>query len=343
MELSKNDSKAVKGIAILGMLMLHLFCRFAPLPYTPLIWVGDTPLIYYLGLFGDICVPTYCFLSGYAQALLMGKEEKKYYKNRFLRVFKFLVNYWIVLCLFAVVGLAFDSTHTMPGSILKFLGNFFLYDISYNGAWWFVLTYVLLIAFAPLIIKISYKFNSVIVVLLSGVFYFIAYLFRFSMAVKIGNPILGKLWEELMLFGTSQFAFVIGVLFLKHEVVSKLRKLRMKAWLKSVLGIAFVFAAFVFHCFVPSLIVAPITAIVSLTCFWVCPKCKWLNKVLEFFGEHSTNAWLVHMFFYLVLFKNLVFAAKYPALILLFMLALCIATSYIVKLPYNCIVKRLGK
>lgn len=45
MDITKRDSKMLKGIAILAMLMLHLFCRRDNLPYTPLLWIGDTPLI----------------------------------------------------------------------------------------------------------------------------------------------------------------------------------------------------------------------------------------------------------------------------------------------------------
>lgn len=66
MDITKRDSKMLKGVAILAMLMLHLFCRRDNLPYNPLLWIGDTPLIYYFGLFGDICVAIYCFVSGYA-------------------------------------------------------------------------------------------------------------------------------------------------------------------------------------------------------------------------------------------------------------------------------------
>ena len=43
MDITKRDSKMLKGIAILAMLMLHLFCRRDNLPYTPLLWIGDTP------------------------------------------------------------------------------------------------------------------------------------------------------------------------------------------------------------------------------------------------------------------------------------------------------------
>ena len=48
MELTKNQIKMTKGIAILFMLLLHLFCTktYEGL-YTPLIFIGDIPLVYY--------------------------------------------------------------------------------------------------------------------------------------------------------------------------------------------------------------------------------------------------------------------------------------------------------
>lgn len=343
MELTKHDSKEAKGIAILGMVMLHLFCRLGDLPYTPLVWVGSTPLIYYLGLFGDICVPTYCLLSGYAQSLLTESEGKNYTKKRYMRIFKFLINYWIVLCLFSVLGLVFDGGSSIPVSAGAFAGNFFLYALSFNGAWWFVLTYVLLVLAAPVIIKVANKCNTLIVFFAGGAIYFAAYLFRFSYAVDLANPVLAFLWTQLLLFGTSQFPFVLGVLFRKHKLVSKVRAVKIASALKNALCAAAVLGVFVFHCVFQSLIVAPITAVVSLLCYWACSKPKFITRGFRFLGEHSTNIWLVHMFFYLTLFRNLVFLAEYPLLILFFMLVLCIASSFIIQLPYKFILKRMSK
>lgn len=65
-ELNKNQVSITKGIAILFMLLLHLFCtkNYNGL-FQPIIMIGETPLIYYLALFGDCCVAIYCFCSGY--------------------------------------------------------------------------------------------------------------------------------------------------------------------------------------------------------------------------------------------------------------------------------------
>ena len=49
-------------------------------------------------------------------------------------------------------------------------------------------------------------------------------------------------------------------------------------------------------------------------------------------GEHSTNIWLTHMFFYTVLFDEFVFVVKYPLPIFCLLLLLSLASSYIIKL-----------
>lgn len=329
MGLSKNDNQMSKGIAIIGMVMLHLFCRMENLPYTPLIWIGSTPLIYYFGLFGDLCVPIYCFCSGYAQALLFDKEAQLYRKRRYDRLLKFLINYWIVLVVFSIVGLISGST-SVPGTWLDFLGNLFLYDISYNGAWWFVLTYVFLVLCSPCLCKISKKLNPIVLFVISGVLYFVAYLFRFYIKLDMPHTILAKIWEQLILFGTSQFSFVVGIIFYQQRLMEKLRAIKIKPVLKTVICLLVIALLFVIHAIEQSLIIAPITGIVTMVCFHLMHKSKWVEKVFLFFGKHSTNIWLVHMFFYLIIFENLVFVAKYPILILLLMFAICIAVSYII-------------
>ena len=88
-----------------------------------------------------------------------------------------------------------------------------------------------------------------------------------------------------------------------------------------------------------SLIVAPFTGIVFILIFNVVKKGTVVDKIFLFFGEHSTNIWLVHMFFYSVIFRYFVYRAKYPILIFAFMLLLTVACSYIINLIYKPIVK----
>lgn len=123
---SKEEHKMLHGVAILAMLALHLFCRVDNLPYNVhLLDSEGVPILYYLGLFGDICVPIYCFSSGYAQQLLSEEEGAANYQlNRWKRLWKFICHFWLILVLFCLIGVFVQDTE-MPGGFLKFWETYF--------------------------------------------------------------------------------------------------------------------------------------------------------------------------------------------------------------------------
>lgn len=338
-ELSKTDTQMAKGIAILGMVMLHLFCRLDNLPYTPLIYIGEKPLIYYFGLFGDMCVPIYCFCSGYAHYLLREKEAEAYSRRIPERLFRFLSNYWIILIMFSVLGFFFDKTGEIPGSVSGFLGNLLLYNVSYNGAWWFVVTYVIIMILSPCLCWLSRRIPTIILMIASGSIYFVAYLFRFVLALEFDSPVLSWIWTQWVLLGTSQFGYILGMVFRKNRWISWLRSYfsrvgnsaaQSKAINRCVIhGVPLIL--FFVHCIEPSLIVAPITGLGTVVCFWLWRKPRWAEQSFLFFGKHSTNIWLVHMFFYSVLFRKYIFYFKFPILIFVAMLGITVAISMLVN------------
>lgn len=329
--LTKDDAKMSQGIAILAMVMLHLFCRTENLPYHVYLYIGNVPLIYYLGLFGDICVPIYCFASGYAQYVLSEKEQGAYRMESLRRLGKFLLHFELIVLVFSAVGvIAGDSS--IPGLWSDFLGNVFLYGLSYNGAWWFTLTYVLLILLAPLLVRSAKRVSSgagvVVFVTISCVFYLVSYLFEFSVPVEFSNPTLDWIWTQILLLGRTQLPFTIGVLFSRYCIITELKRILHNAWLRRIVIIALPIGVFLFHCIVQSLIVAPVTAITTLSCFYLWEKPQCVCRFLRFMGRHSMNIWLTHMFFYARLFQGLVFIAREPILILLLLLGICLAVSY---------------
>lgn len=170
------------------MVSLHLFCRLTDLPYTLVLWVHDIPLVYYLGLFGDICVHIFRFCSGYAHYLLCIRKGASYRKRIPGKLLRLLCNYWVVLVSFSILGLGFDHSGRIPDSIGIFVGNFLLYGMTYNGAWWFFVTYIILLLLSPLFAQRVKKENALFLMCLSG--FFVAYLFRFEIILNISNPVL---------------------------------------------------------------------------------------------------------------------------------------------------------
>ena len=317
MELTKNQIKMTKGIAILFMLLLHLFCTktYEGL-YTPLIFIGDMPLAYYLALFGDCCVAIYCFCSGYGLIISYKNNKENYSKNNLIRIFKLYINLWIILFIFVVIlGPIMGQGESYPGNLKKFILTFTALDPAYNGSWWFFTTYIILVLLSPITSKIILKYNSILVIALSFIFYVVVYIQRIKGLIVLDNNILNWFIRQIALFGTSQLPFIIGSVFAHKKIYSKLDNICNKIRCKGMLGILIIMLMIIAHGVVQTLFVAVFTGIVFICIFNLIDKPKWLNGLFNYLGDHSTNIWLIHMFFYMIYFKDLVYGLKYSFLI----------------------------
>ncbi|MFC3884785.1 acyltransferase family protein [Bacillus songklensis] len=345
MEISKNDTKTLKGVAILFMLLLHLFGRkeinglYEVFPI-----INGVPLIYYLGLFGDACVPIYCFASGYGLFVVHSREQKSNVMKNFARIFKLLINFWIVLVLFVGIGFLAGKAESFPGSLAEFLLNFFVLSNSYNGAWWFLQTYIILVLLAPLLVKFVRKYNSIMLLFLSGIIYLVSYVQRIKHVFDFGDhTILNMFVNTMVLVGTSLLPFMIGTIFAKEKVYSKLYNKFYSYSYKNILCFIGIVMLVIIHSLYESMIIAPFTAIAFICFFNLMDKSRFIQKVFTFFGDHSTNIWLTHMFFYMSIFPELTFAPKYPILIFAWLLILCLISSSVINSIYKPIIRLVDK
>ncbi len=138
--------KVLQGIAILFMLSLHLFARKEVNGiYETFPTINGIPLIYYIGLFGDACVPIYLFASGYGLFISISTERVSTLKKNFTRILKLLLNAWIILIIFMVLAFLMGKPEVFRGGSKQFFLNIFLLSHSYNGAWWYLQTYSILV------------------------------------------------------------------------------------------------------------------------------------------------------------------------------------------------------
>lgn len=232
-ELTRKDIKMTKGLAILSMVCLHLFCRTGNNVYgSPLLWVKDgVPLVYYFGFLSEMCVTMYCLCSGYAHFRL-GETSGLTVKRNVKRIIKFLINYWIILILFSIIGNLVNS-NDIPISLERFLGNVFLYSISYNGAWWFVATYVLLVILSPIIYKIVSNINLILVLVMAFVQLGYFWFFSDNISSLFGGTNIGKIIsiQIIDLFGDVLFGYLVGMCIAKCNVITKLKSLNIKKWI----------------------------------------------------------------------------------------------------------------
>ena len=338
MELSKNDSKMLQGLSVLAMLCLHLFDRSYVGLFTPIISIGGAPLSFYFAQLSDFCVFGFAFLSGYAH--MLQHDTPGYYKRRLKGLLSLLCSYWLILVIFTLVSQVMGQSERMPGSLSKFVLNALLLENSYNGAWWYMFTYAVLVLLSPLVLKGVKRLHPLPVLAIGFAIYCAAYYVRFEMSES------NWLLEKLGPFGMTFFEYLLGALAWKCKVFTRLYDLwqripKVSRWALAV--ILLVGMLFVRTKVVPSLFVAPITGFVVMTLFHFWHKPQAVQSTFLFVGKHSTNLWLTHMFFYLCLFTNLVYVAKYPLLIFVLMLVITLPLSMLLKLLEAPIQRRIAK
>lgn len=336
MELTKKQVSITKGVAILFMLLLHLFCtKYYQGLFIPLIMIKGVPLVYYLALFGDCCVAIYCFCSGYGLMCTYKNNLDEYNKRNSKRILKLYINFWIIILLFVVLlGYLTGNSATYPGNIKTFILNVTAISVSYNGAWWFLTTYIILVVLSKFINKVVEKYNNVLITLIVFVIYCICYVQRINVVITFENPILNWAITQVALLGTSLFPFVVGVIFANKKIYSFIYNMVHNIKFKNTLFILGILFMIVCHGFVQTLFVAVFTGIAFIVLFNLIDKPDSLDRLLYYLSSHSTNMWLTHMFFYMVYFKSLVFMPKYPLFIFIWLILLCLISSYLIKFFY---------
>ena len=338
MSYTKDDAVMTKGLAILAMLSLHLFFREgASVLGHPVFWFNDTvPVVSWIGFFSEYCVTLYSICAGYAYYLLY-KKGKNTIKDRIRRILRLMSTYWIVLCLFSILGFFVEPQGRVPGSIVLFLQNAVLYK-SYCGAWWYLHSYVFMMLLPSGVIILLARNLSI------GKGLFVC------LIVQVGWYLIGKFHlipfefhnSSLVLYIITEIKNLIaimpgvwaGTLLCKDEIICKLDRyltIRLNGRRNLLFIISWVVCFFAFNILHKAVLVGMLGIWIFVS-FNLYSKTNKIKKVFLFLGAHSTNIWLTHMFFYACVFTRLVEKVRYPAFMLIFLLALCILSSYVIEL-----------
>ena len=137
-EITKQDTLFLKGLAICGMLMWHVFYCQNPQG------IEYSPFVRYIGSIGDVCVSIFLFISGYGLTIGFSKNEAKPITFVIKRLLKFYSNFWIVFTLIVLYGtFVINNPLRTDGSvfhrIMQFMKELFAVrgQESYNDSWWY--------------------------------------------------------------------------------------------------------------------------------------------------------------------------------------------------------------
>ncbi|WP_336077897.1 acyltransferase family protein [Paenibacillus sp. 203] len=320
-ELKLAETNIAKGIAVILLLIHHLFAFPDRLKYD---YVSLFSLFhergeFYLGHFGQIAISIFLFLSGYGLYKSNVQNPHHLMQKSFTRLSKIMINYWVVFLLFIPAGLYFfgNSDRFQHNSIMDFLRNFIALSSSYNGEWWFLYDYILLLLIFPVSFQAIQR-NAWVTLLISGLVFYNSY--------SQGNYYSIMYW---------QLPFMIGLFFAKYKLYSWMNKIYNSIIFNNILfDIIIIVVLFrfrttsqLFEKTMIDMIIAPLFILVSIH---LMNKLK-LTRPFAYLGKNSMNIWLTHTFFCYYYFQSIVFFPKVSILILLWLTLLTVLTSIVVN------------
>lgn len=318
--LSIEDSNVLKGIALLLLLVHHLFGIMSTVGwYDDVFFVGSHGIANEIGKASKLCVAIFVFLSGYG--LTVQAENRggignilQFYKHRLL---KLMINYWFIWLIFVPVGVfvfgrTFDDAyqdHILIKAIADVFGLAYVFGFfGYNATWWFMSCIIIYYICFPILYKLIKKYQLETMITVVAIVLF---------------PLPFIQWEIVR----YTLPFLLGICMGIRGVP--------KVGGDKFCMIVLIFAALLLFVQRPMLdrpIIIDGIICVTLPVIWLAiPKIEWLNSPLLFLGKHSMNIFLFHTFIFSHWFKSLIFMPRNPIVIFLLLLCVCLAISVVLE------------
>ena len=313
--MSKQQSLIIRGIAILLMILYHLYDIRDD--YTSLLYIGKQPLIYYLH---NVANPINFFivLSGYGLSV---KAYSTSFKEKLLKILKLYVVFWIVMIIFPIIIGPYVNPGKYPGTGWDTFFNAIGYKSTYNAHNWFLLPYVIIFIMSDVINKFVEKVGNIISVLISVVIYFLSsYIIS-----RYGIKNLGLLLYHCCCVAIFFFPFVVGIVM---ERLNGDGKLNMKK-LVSPLAISILVLLTIIRSLFQTHALHPFFAIVVVYLLLNIHLGGSIEKILTELGKYSMPMWFIHGYLMVYIFKDDFCLLNYPFLIYIAV----VLVSYILSIP----------
>lgn len=330
--MSKEQSTILKGIAILLMLIFHLFNHEEILTLcTPLIYINDKPLITYL-VKASNPVAFFMILSGYGLTYLY-THNRLNLKDQIRRLLRLYIHYWVVLAIFVSIG-HYINPNIYPHSFIHLLGNISGLFCSYNGETWFLLPYSIVCMSSYRIIKHVYNMKSRKIIITTILCYAIVFLSARHLGYNLpGNKLLDTLLIQPVYWVQLTFYFSLGILL--YRLLEKEPKLIKNA--SQSIYILLLCLAIVIKSQFKITIADGLYAFMFIFCFLHIKINGYLASVLHELGRCSMPMWMTHTFFCVYLFPDFIYGFKYPLLIF----TVLVLISYLTAIPIMWIGKKI--
>lgn len=330
-QFTKERTLVVKGVAIILLLIYHLFeheqlvtsmeVNYSPFPLSGfLMFTG----------FGNICVAVFVFLTafGISKGLLAQGEItiRETYRQATKRFFTLMINFTVMYVSINLLWWYKFSYEPLYGkgwqgllyAVTDATGlSQFFETPTMNMTWWYMEVAYLLIFLVPFLLLLTKKLGYSVLL--------IAFL---APEVVNFNPDIER----------YLFTAALGVCAAYGNWPDRLLNLKCPKIVRWIVGVAaFIICIPIRQNFAVQesyeyLIDGPIALLIVFVGGVLLASVPGVNKVLGFIGKHSMNIYLVHTFFYMMLWQSFIYQFKYAGVTLLLLLAVTLAYSVVLEL-----------
>ena len=331
----KSNSLALKGIAILMMLMHHSFLSKSryegfKVSFEPL----DAQHIISISVFMKICVPVFAFSSGYGLYLNYKKKKTSpgaWTASRALKTMSGFYIIWIISAIWGQIG--FDSVNekffekqnvykAITDMVINFLGlSKLLGTHTLNNTWWYMSAALVFVIMVPFFMKAEEY--------LPVVFFVVCALPRMFLVKYSGST-------EVMQFMP---AFVFGMCVAKYDLLNRwfgMYNTGKNKIIKFVVEFLLVVLSYKLYISLAGNTYAEIkwvvvpAIVIAFCCEFINPIPK-VKEVLMFLGKHSMNIFMVHTFIRLYYYRDFTYSFGHFALIILVLLLTSLGVSIVLE------------
>ncbi len=330
----KAESQAIKGIAVIFLVMYHIFVSGRADGYQISLFPFSVDQFERFITIFKLCVSLFALVSGYG--LFLSYQKKQLSDTRWVgvRYVKTFSGFWFVFVLSLLILQAlkgrfvseYDTSNVWTCAlsvVIDFLGLANLFGTpTFVGTWWYMSAAFIFILITPLVCR---KQGAHLLLWLLGSIVFIRVIFG-------GDA--SKFW----LGGTTVYpflaAFLLGALLARGDLLLRIVNAPGRP-VRFVVECVLLFAAYRLYQFAPlkyywELKWALIPALGLAFCVEYVIRIPGIRQALQFLGRHSLNIYLTHNFFRAYL-KSFVYGQKHFLLALLVLLLISLLCSIVIE------------
>ena len=331
--ISKELSTVVKGIAIILMLIHHIFT----FPDWIVVDGGYSPNLIFADYFNSptkLCVCIFAFVTGWAYAV----NKNRTINYALKKIIKFLITFWLVAIPLIAVAVLFCNYRPDILNIITELTGLSSVIMVFC---WYVSFYIVSMIILPLLSKALDK--NIFIALLAGVVLPIALLTLLNAVIHQSN--LNLLINNLRHWFPC---ICVGYICNNYDIFAKIKKLT-----KRINSVLILFFALII-CFVGRYFFAALDFIYCAVLVFAISNVfngsenivkKVIARIFSAFGSVSTNIWFLHCAFFSTvtreMFQPLIYWSANPIIVFACALLILYAFAFVFTKLDSLILKRL--